>query len=165
MFFSQSHRVKGSVSRDFHDSNPSEPLINRLQYFWIRFRKNILSSWLRDVLPTAESNSTVSFTPRWGKKIEYLVEIESLIKGRQLHVTLPLIRSRDRVKAVCLLYSSSYYICVQYKSHAQVNAYRMVAVQILAPGLEPVEGEYQAQGYQASCTTGGGGTGWISNFP
>ena len=35
----------------------------------------------------------------------------------------------------------------------------MVAVQILAPGLEPVEGEYQAQGYQASCTTGGGGGG------
>ena len=52
--------VKGSGSRDFrplffHDSNPSEPLINSLKYFRFCFRRDIRSqSDLRRVHYTAE---------------------------------------------------------------------------------------------------------------
>ena len=66
-------KQKSHVSRDFrplfvfYDLNPSGPLINRIKYFWIRFRfhwdiqifKKLLS-----VHHTAESSSAVCIIPR-----------------------------------------------------------------------------------------------------
>ena len=51
--------IKGSVSRDFrplflsNDSNPSGPLMNRVNYFRIRFR------FRRDILSQSSTNSTL----------------------------------------------------------------------------------------------------------
>ena len=57
-----------------HDSNPSEPLMNRLKYFriWFWFCRDIQSqSGLRGVHPTAEIISAVCIT-LWSRRLQTL---------------------------------------------------------------------------------------------
>ena len=86
--------VKGSVSRVFrppffHDSNPSRPLIDRLNYFRIRFRFHrdirILKK-LRSVHPTAESDSAMCIIPQCAsycgvrlRSVHYTTESDSAV--------------------------------------------------------------------------------------